>query len=342
MTDFFQFLRQMTLPVLLQAIQAAGRQRLMGLSAEMAYNGLLALFPAVLAMITAIGLFDPPRLAFQQLADNLAEVAPEEVMGLIEGFIADVGSSSNQGLFSLSFIGALWAASSIIHGAMVAMDHIHQIPLVQQRPFWQTRGLALGLTLGTMLLLLLASLVIFVSDLTVRSLASQIGPLQMAVLRFWQFLSQPIALGLVALAFATIYRWGPSRWPAGTPIFPGAILAALFWLILSFGFRFYVTHVVDFNRTYGTLGGVIILLLWLYFGALAMLFGNQLNVSVGSTLGPQRARFPRSPHLRPTARGRERQNGHQDGESSQSNQKQSRYKRQQPYSPQYPDYEGEE
>ncbi|HEY9882032.1 MAG TPA: YhjD/YihY/BrkB family envelope integrity protein, partial [Thermosynechococcaceae cyanobacterium] len=81
-----------------------------------------------------------------------------------------------------------------------------------------------------------------------------------------------------------IYRFGPSRWTVGTPILPGAILAAIFWAVLSGLFRFYVTHFGSYNRAYGVIGAVIVLLLWLYLSSLVMLIGAQLNVTVGAAM----------------------------------------------------------
>ncbi len=284
MIDFLTFLRCLTWKTWVQAIRSAGQQRLMGLASEMAYNATLSLFPAILALLTAIGLFDAPRTAARRLADQVEAVAPLQVVNLVQDFVADI-TNRNQGLFSLSTVGALWAMSSAIGAAMVAMDQIHQIPPKQRRPFWKHRILALFIAIGSIAMLLGAIFLIFVSDFAVRLLASQSGAFEIFLLRLWQWLSLPIALGLVAIAFSVIYRWGPSQWRSGTPILPGAVLAAICWAGLSLLFRNYVLQIVDYNRTYGTLGTVIVLLLWLYLGCLVMLMGNQLNITVGSLAG---------------------------------------------------------
>ncbi len=361
--DFWIFLRHLTWSTWVRAFQAAGQQRLMGLASEMAYNGILALFPAILAMVVAIGLFDAPREAFQQFSANLNQVAPPEVMMLINGFLRDVSHGGNRSWLSLSSAGAIWAGSSVVHAAMIAMDQIHRIPPNQQRPFWQNRLISILLMLATLALLLLASFVLFVSDLTVQLLASQIGWLEMTMLRFWQAMSHPIALGLISMAFSLVYRWGPSRWIQGTPVFPGALLAALSWVGLSLMFRIYVSKVADFNGTYGTLGTVIIVLLWLYLGALAMLMGNQLNVEVGSTCETSRSRratFPpkqgnglgnslggfNSPGFGPASgpppRARQRQNSRQNRKPRQGRQQQSWDEGEYGYSSKYPNEYGDE
>jgi membrane protein len=104
------------------------------------------------------------------------------------------------------------------------------------------------------------------------------------LLNIWQILSWLVALGIVATAFAFIYRFGPSRWLPGTPILPGAILAALSWAGVSALFKLYVSNFGHYNKVYGAVGAVIVLMLWLYLSALIMLFGDQLNATVGEVM----------------------------------------------------------
>jgi membrane protein len=167
---------------------------------------------------------------------------------------------------------------------MSALDQIHQIPPPKMRPFWKAKIVSLGLTIGTILLLLMASTLIFISDVIINIVAVRSGKLEWGLLHIWQLLSLPLALGIVVLAFAFIYRFGPSRWTSGTPILPGAILAAAFWAILSSLFRFYVSQFGQYSRVYGAIGAVIVLLLWLYLCSLALLIGAQMNVTVGEEM----------------------------------------------------------
>jgi membrane protein len=276
---FFQHLNWATLKTI---FQQAGQRRLMGLSAEMAYNAMLALFPAILAVLTAIGLFQSPKSAFEGIAAKLSEVAPQEVLFLIEGFVQEISLSHNQGLFSISFIAAIWASSGALSAAMTALDQIHEIPQAQVRPFWKAKLVSLALTIGTIVLLITASFVVFISDLIVQLLVRESGLWE--VLSFWRLLSWPLALGIVSIASGFVYRYGPSRWVPGTPIMPGAILAAVLWAIVSAGFRLYVANFGNYNRAYGAVGAVIVLMLWLYVTSLVLLIGDQLNVTVGDTM----------------------------------------------------------
>jgi membrane protein len=277
---FFRFFRHLDLKTIRRTIASVGEQRLPGLAAEMAYNSMLALFPAILAVLTAIGLFQPLKITFLELAGQLSEVVPIEAWTIIQDFAQELSSSRNGGLFSLSFAIALWASSGALSAAMVALDHIHRIPPSKARPFWKARLISLGLTIGTILLLILASTLIFVSDMVIRQVASRSDLLEPGLLTLWRLLSLPLTLGIVSLAFAFVYRFGPSRWNPGQPILPGAVLAAIGWAALSSLFRFYVSQFGNYNRAYGAVGAVIVLLLWLYLSALVMLIGDQLNVIV--------------------------------------------------------------
>jgi len=285
MIDFVTFIRSLTGSTIVKVIRNSGRQRLMGLASEMAYNAMLSLFPGLFAILTVITIFDAPRTAVNQLAEQVQFLAPLPVTFLLEEFLEDI-SGRNQSLLSLTSLGVLWASSSVVGAAMVAMDQIHEVPPKQRRPFWQHRMIAILLAVGSVAMLLGAIFLIFVSGLIVNLVAENSGDtFEVFLLRIWQGFSLPMALGLVAIAFAFIYRWGPSRWRPGTPILPGAVIAAFCWAGISLLFRNHILKVVNYNYTYGTLSTVIILLIWLYLSCLVMLIGNQLNVTVGSVAG---------------------------------------------------------
>jgi len=265
------------------------KRRLMGLSAEMAYNAILALFPAILAILTAIGLFEESlQQTFHNLADQLSEVAPDEAMQLMRDFAKEINLTKNRGLFSLSFIVAIWASSGALSAAMNALDQIHEIPPEKTRPFWKAKLISLGLTIGSFLLLVIASFLVFISDLVLQIVVDKSGA--SVLLTVWRLLSWPLALGIIATSSAFIYRFGPSRWSHGTPIMPGAILAAISWAILSGLFRIYVANFGNYNKVYGAVGAVIVLLLWLYMTSLVLLLGDQLNVTVGEAMQQAKAK----------------------------------------------------
>lgn len=279
---FVSFFRHLNWRTLQTTATRTTERRLLGLGSEIAFNAMLSLFPAIIALFTAIGLFeDSLQETFKQLANQLSQVAPEEVLILIRDFTArEITNTRNGSLFSLSFVIALWTASGAISTAMAAFDQIHQIPVEKRRPFWKAKLVSLGLTVGTLLLLVSASFIVFISDLLLGMAVRENGAL-IFLLHLWQLLIWPLALSIVATAFGLVYRYGPSVWNPGTPMMPGAILAAIFWAMLSALFRAYVANFGNYNKVYGAVGTVIVLMLWLWMSAAVMLVGDQLNVTVG-------------------------------------------------------------
>ncbi len=283
-TRFFQFFKHLNWKIIPIVIRRAAQHRLPGLSAEIAFNAIFALFPAALAVLSAIGLFEISESNFRALTRQLSQVIPDQAVNLIQVSLRDLQARSNQGLFSLSFLASLWVSSSVTGAAMAALDQIYRVPRERVRPFWKSKIVALSLALGTFLLLVVALLIIFISDITVRIVAHRSGSFAHSLFTVWHLLSLPIALSIVALALGFIYRYGTSYWQQGTPIMPGAIFAALLWAMLSGLLRFYVSHVGNFNQAYGAIGAVIILLLWLYLSAFAMLLGGLVNAVVGESI----------------------------------------------------------
>ncbi len=273
--------------VVQQVVRDTFRQRLPSLASEMAYNSMLGLFPAILAFLTAIGLFGPLKATVGRLAESLSEVAPGGVPELIYGFESVVVENQSRGLFSVSFLFALWASSGAMSAAMRSLDQMHQIPPLRRRPFWKARLVSIGLTLGTIALLITASSLIFVSDLIVQQLMLRSsGDVSHWVSQIWSLFRWPLALSVMSTAFAFVYRFGPSRWNPGKPLMPGAVLAALSWAIISGLFRLYVRHFGNF--VYSAVATVIVLLLWLWITSLVMLIGDLLNLTVGKAIFQKR------------------------------------------------------
>ena len=284
-TRFFRFFRYLfRWPTLKKVVVRIAQRRLPGLSGEIAYNAMFSLFPAILALLAAIGLFkDFLGNTFNGLTAQISQVAPDQALAVIHAVVQEITQTQSSSLFSISFLVAIWVASAALSSAMFAFDQIAQIPQEQARPFWKAKLISIGLTIGTIVLLLLASFLVFISDWILQLVVSKVNTLSI-LLVIWRLLSWPLALGIVAVAFAFVYRYGPSRWTRGTPIMPGAVLAAVSWAVVSALFRLYVADIANFNRTYGTIGAVMVLMLWLYLSALVLLVGNELNVTVGEDM----------------------------------------------------------
>jgi membrane protein len=306
-SGFWRFCRCLTWRTLKEVCMKAGEQRLPGLSAEMAYNSMLALFPGLLAVLSAIALFEPLQSTLYQIAGLLGEVIPDDVRNLIRGLIKEILLTRHKGLFSASFFASIWAFSGVMSAAMAALDRIHEIPPDRTRSFLKAKLISLALSIGTIILLIMASGVVFVSDLIVQAIARQSCllesvancnlkdlqscllptdncPWESELLAIWQLWRWPSSLGIVSVAFAFVYRYGPSRHQRDIPIFSGAVFAAILWALLSALFRFYVLRLGNYSWTYGTIGTFIVLLLWLYLCSLVMLIGAQLNVTIGKAM----------------------------------------------------------
>ena len=283
--SFFRFFRHLTWRTLKKTFARTIETRLLGLAAEIAFNAMLSLFPAILALLTAIGLFaESLRNTFIQLATELSRIVPQEAWILIRDFAThEIANSKNSSLFSLSFVLTLWAASGAISTAMTALDRIQQLHPKKMRSFWHAKLISIGLTIGTILLLVVASFLVFISDLLLGIVVKG-NTYFLFLLHIWQFLRWPLALGTVVTAFAFVYRYGPSKWKANTPIIPGAILAAILWAIVSALFRLYVSNFGNYNKVYGAVGAVIVLMLWLWMSSFVLLLGQQLNVTVGEDM----------------------------------------------------------
>lgn len=167
-------------------------------------------------------------------------------------------------------------------GVITILTNIILSPADQRYPLRKLKKLSLGLAIGFSALLLLAFLIIFIQNIIVNlHLDYDIARL---IVTSWRFLSLPVALSIVSIAFTFIYSMGSSRMVKGMPILPGAVMGAISWAIISSLFRLYVSNFGQYNRVYGAVGTVIILMLWLQLSALVMLVGDQLNVVVGEEM----------------------------------------------------------
>ncbi|MGB7445386.1 MAG: YihY/virulence factor BrkB family protein [Coleofasciculaceae cyanobacterium] len=308
---FVTFFRYLNWKTLKEVFDRATEQRLAGLSAEMAYNATLSLFPGLLAILAAISVFGSLQSTLYDMARIVGEIAPQQVQTTIGSLIRQIISSRNGELLSLSFIFSLWTFSGVIGAAMAALDQIHRVPRKKSRPYWKAKLVSLGLAIGTLGLLIIASALVLVSNQIVEILAinscfletvpdcppdkilscllNPPAPVQDCLLRsklleVWKYLKWPMTLCIVSTAFAFVYRFGPTRRQRGTPLVPGAIVAAIMWALLSSLFRLYVANFGKYNLTYGTIGTFVILMLWFYLSSLVMLIGAQLNVTVGKVM----------------------------------------------------------
>lgn len=270
----------------------------MGLAQEVAYSSLLAFFPAVVALIGLLDLIN----AYSALQSFLNPVAPKAVTQLISTFQQDSGGSGSIVAFVVGIFAAIWAASGAMGSVVKAVNRAYE--RLETRPFWKVRIIAIVLvvaggivTAGMLLLIVLGG--------TLGDAIAHRAHFGSGFTWAWNLLRWPIAFAVVLLLFALVYYLAPNeeqrnwRW-----VTPGSLLGGLMWIALSGLFALYTSYSNSYTKTYGTLAGGIILLLWLNYTAWAILFGAELNAELDRQADIHAAGGERAGLTRPSRRGR--------------------------------------
>lgn len=248
------------------------------LAASLTYYTVLALFPGLLAIVSILGLVSNPSDTITSLLDVVRNVGGGQVADLLQDPIEGlVRSPAAPVTFIVGLVGALWSASGYVGAFGRAMNRIYNVR--EGRPIWKLRPTMLGVTLATVILLVLGLLTL-VSGPLARSFGDVIGLGDVAatVLLIVQW---PILLIIAIVVVAVLYYWSPNvKQPKFTWVSGGSILALLIWVIASVGFGFYVGNFSNYNATYGSLGGVIVFLLWIWITNNALLFGAEFDAEI--------------------------------------------------------------
>jgi membrane protein len=276
------FLRDLRSLLRFQALKATvqefQRDDALGLAAQLAYYLILALFPFILVLVSLMGTFGSAELASEVLG-YFRQVVPEEAYGIIETFTANIisGRAEAPGLLSFGILFTIWAASGAFAALINALNRAYDVQ--ETRPFWKVRGIAILMTLGLSVLVLVGVLLLVVGEPIGKTVANIFG-LGDLFLLVWDIARWPVALLFMVLTVALLYYFAPDveqpfRW-----ITPGGLIGVLLWVLASVGFNFYVSNFGSYNKTYGSIGAVIILLLYLYISSLTILFGATLNATL--------------------------------------------------------------
>ena len=245
-------------------------------AAALTYYGVLALFPAILALVSILGLFGDPQKAVSTVVDTIRPLVSGDTLGTIEPVLNQLASSQSAGLtLVLGLLGALWSASGYVGAFGRAMNRIYEIE--EGRPFWKLRPLQLLITLVaiTMAALVLAMLV--VSGPLAEAIGQQLG-LGSAAVTAWDIAKWPVLFAFVLVTVAVLYYATPNvKQPKFRWISVGAGIAILVWILASVAFAFYVSNFGSYNKTYGSLAGVVVTLLWFWLTNLALLFGAEID-----------------------------------------------------------------
>lgn len=242
-------------------------------AAQLSYYFLLALFPFLFFLVTLTA-YLPLRQPVMTALDRLKSLMPDEAMQLVRAHLDDLLGQTRPRLLTFTLLAAVWATSRGVNAVRKALNLAHGVS--ETRPFWQTQALALGMTLAGAPLALLAFSAFALGGRLGEWAASRLGAgLQFQVV--WSWLRWPFTLAVVMFGSALLYWVLPSRRGRFRPMTTGSAASALLWVGSTWAFTQYVEYFGRYNVTYGSIGGVIVLMLWLYLSGLSLIFGGEID-----------------------------------------------------------------
>ncbi|HWC20364.1 MAG TPA: YihY/virulence factor BrkB family protein [Terriglobales bacterium] len=269
-----------------QVYKDVGEDEVSVRSAALAYYFVLAVFPAMLFVLSILGFFAGAGTQLRQsLFTSLAHLLPGSASDLIHKTLDEVTRASGAGKAIFGILGALWSASSGVSAVMESLNIAYDVK--EDRPLWKQRAVAVGLTLALAVLVLGAlGLTLYGAD-AADWLGAHVG-LGSVLVVGWKILQWPVVIAFIFAAFATTYYFAPNlEEPEWHWITPGSALGLIFWLVASFAFKLYLHFFNSYSKTYGSVGAVIILLLWLYITGFAILVGGEVNSAIGRAADAQ-------------------------------------------------------
>jgi membrane protein len=243
------------------------KDRISDVAGMVTFYGLLALFPFLLFLV-ALGslLIDPAQAT--QLIDQLSRIAPGPVTQILGDRVHSLAETRSTGLLTISALVAIWSASGGISALMRALDTTYGVE--ERRPWWKTRGIALGMTLAAAALALVAALLAVAAPALARAVG---GPLGTVLL--WGRL--PVAGLMMMFLWACLYYFLPDVEQRFRFITPGSVVGVVLWVLASWGFSVYVANFGKYEVTYGALGGVVVMLVWMWISSQVVLLGAEIN-----------------------------------------------------------------
>jgi len=260
-----------------------------GRAAQLAYYWLFSIFPLLIFLTTLLA-FLPMRRDLDQWVGTFAAVLPPEAYTLLNKTFQQIADQQRGRLLSFSILLILWSSSSGMEAIIGALNRAYGAG--PARAWWKQRLLAVALTLGLAVFIISALALIFFGESIGARIATYFG-FSRTFETVWALAQWPIVVGLTLLGVELIYYFAPNvrssrngkRWEWFTP---GAVFAVGLWLLISFGLRFYVSRFAHFDATYGALGGVMVLMLWLYLTGVAILVGGEINSVFRGANGPSK------------------------------------------------------
>jgi membrane protein len=256
-----------------RTIEAVPAKHTLQMGAALSYYFVISMFPAIL-LISAIVAYLPGANPFDRVLSLMSGFVPRESIDLVHKVLATVVTPNRSTLLSFGILGTLWTASGGFAAAIEALDIAYEVE--EARPFWVTRPLAVALTLLVGVLLLVALAVMIVGPQFGTWLASRAN-LSWLLARSWPYIHWTVAVLFTVLAMESLYFLAPNVKQRFWATLPGAVLAVGCWVGLSYTLGYYFRSFAHFNKTYGAMGAVIALMVWLYWTSFFMLVGAELN-----------------------------------------------------------------
>jgi membrane protein len=248
-------------------------------SAALAYYFVFALFPMLLVMVAVLGLMAGPGSQIRsELMQYLGRLLPSSASGLVEQVLNQTSQASGGGKISFGLLLSLWSASAGVVALMNALNAVYD--LKEGRSFIKARAIAIGLTIA-LSVLVISALVLILYGGGIAEWVGNMMHLGGAFTLAWKIVQWPVALLFLVVAFALVYYAAPDvkeqKWHW---ISPGAFIGVVLWVVASIGFKIYLSYFNNYSATYGSIGAVIILMLWFYVTGLALLIGGEINAEI--------------------------------------------------------------
>lgn len=260
--------------------------RLFGRAAELSYYFLLALIPFLIFLTSVIGLVLGSGTGTRHaLFRYLARIMPPSAFHLIDSTISEISTASSGGKLSFGLLAALWTASNGLTAITESLNSAYDV--TESRPWWKQRLVAIGLT-AALSVLIIGALVLVVAGGKIAEWLTATYGFGPVFPMTWKLIQWPVILAALLFAFALIYYFAPNlRKQSWYWLTPGAAIGVALWLLVSIAFRVYLYFFNSYSATYGSLGAVIVLMLWLYFSGIAVLIGGEVNAEIESAAAHQ-------------------------------------------------------
>ncbi|RUS47605.1 YihY/virulence factor BrkB family protein [Cohnella sp. AR92] len=241
------------------------------LGAQLSYYLILSFFPFLIFLFSLIGYF---RLSAESLMDILVRLLPSATGSSVRDVVQEVTANQSGALLSFGLVGTIWTASGAINAMIKGLNKAYGEK--ETRPLWKVRGISMLSTL-VLAAIILVSMALLVFGKTIENdLLTRLNAPE-SWSRVWSILQVCVPVVVLFCVFLLLYRMAPDRRLSWSEVMPGSVFASVGWIVSSLLFSFYVNNFGSFSRTYGSLGGVIVLLIWLYISSIIMLTGGILN-----------------------------------------------------------------